>query len=263
LRRTGAEIAAWLAQPANFVAAATRADGTRVVLKVPGDLDEAPHEMAALRLWNGDGAVRVLEADTQSGGLLLERIEPGTLLSDATSEDDEAVRVAAGLLRQLWIPVPAEHGLRTLESWCNAYERNRAAIMAGAPGVPRALFEEADTMRRELLESSPPSVVLHGDLHHFNILRATRAPWLVIDPKGLAGDPCFDVCQFLMNPVFPMPVEVNRRRLDLFSQKLGLDRQRTGQWTVVHAVLNACWAFEDNDAELARRVAYAESTLEL
>jgi streptomycin 6-kinase len=246
----------------NFVAPATRADGTRVMLKVPADLDEAAHEIAALRLWHGRAAVHVLEAAPDLGGLLLERIEPGTLLSEIEQDDDAAVRVAANLLQQLWIPLPADHGLRTLESWCAAYERNRAAIMCGAPGLPRNLFERADACRRELLDSSPHSVVLHGDLHHFNILRADRARWLAIDPKGLAGDPCFDVCQYLLNPTFPMPADVNRRRLDVFCAELDLDRARTKQWALVHAVLNACWAFEDGTPDLARRVAYALSTLE-
>ena len=57
----------------------------------------------------------------------------------------------------------------------------------------------------------PGPVALHGDMHHFNVLRAGREPWLAIDPKGLAGDPCFDVCQFLRNPE-PVPLSVNRAR---------------------------------------------------
>src|SRR5207253_413876 len=108
---------------------------------------------------------------------------------------------AAGVLRQLWRPVPkVDHRLRPLENWCAAYDRNRAALTGGVDGFPASLFQRADELRRDLLASTTTSSVLHGDMHHFNVLRAQRAEWLAIDPKGLYGDRGFDVCQFLRNP---------------------------------------------------------------
>ena len=86
-----------------------------------------------------------------------------------------------------------------------------------------------------------------------------REPWLAIDPKGLAGDPCFDVCQFLRNPE-PVLFSVNRARVDVFCAELGLDHDRTRDWCFVHAVLDACWAFEDGEP-WQETVAYAEETL--
>jgi streptomycin 6-kinase len=244
----------------NFVAPATRADGTPCVLKVSRRLGATRAEITALRLWQGVGAARVLEAAPERGALLLERLEPGTMLSEV--DDDTATRVAAGLLRQLWLPARKPRDLETLRQRCAAYERNRAALSSGVAGFPKALFDTADRLRAELLRSSRQVVVLHGDLHHFNILRAERAEWLAIDPHGLVGDPCFDVCQFLRNPE-PMPIEVNRRRVDVFCAELGLDRARTAAWCVVHAVLDACWSYEDGDPELAARVAYAEAMAEI
>jgi streptomycin 6-kinase len=114
-------------------------------------------------------------------------------------------------------------------------------------------------MRQELLQSTATRSLLHGDLHHFNILRAQREPWLSIDPKGLVGDPCFDVCQFLRNPR-PVSARQNARRLDLFCDVLGLDRERTQAWCLVHAVLNACWDLEDG-VDWQPSIAYAEQTL--
>ena len=70
------------------------------------------------------------------------------------------------------------------------------------------LFQRADALRAELLSSIDQRVVLHGDLHHFNILRCDRGGWLAIDPKGLVGDRYFDVCQFLLNPE-PVPASVS------------------------------------------------------
>jgi streptomycin 6-kinase len=241
--------------PGNFVAPATRADGTQVVLKVSRHVADTRTEIEALRMWNGVGAARLLESEPDLGALLLERVQPGTMLVE-TADNDECVRLAAGVLRQLWRPLPGQHGLRPLESWCAAYDRNRDALRRGDGGFPSALFQRADDLRGELLASTQSPVALHGDLHHFNVLRSARAEWLAIDPKGLAGDRCFDLCQFLRNPV-PVPAQVNRRRLDVFCAELGLDRVRASQWCLVHAVLDACWHYEDGRAWQAS-AAYAE-----
>ena len=245
----------------NYVAPATRADGTPCVLKV-GRHGESGNEIAALQLWAGGGACRLLEADPALGALLVEQLRPGTMLSTvAEVDDDAATAIAADLLRELWRPAPADHGLRPLESWCAAFERNRDVLTRGVNGFPAAHFMRADALRQDLLASTTTQTVLHGDLHHFNILRAARAPWLAIDPKGLVGDRCFDICQFLRNPYPDTPgIAVNRRRLDRFCAELGLDRERVKTWCFVHAVLDACWDFEDGRS-WARPLAYAQETL--
>jgi streptomycin 6-kinase len=219
------------------------------------------NEIAALRLWDGNGAARLLETDPELGALLVERLEPGTMLVEiAERDDDRATALAAGVLAELWRPRVRhdQAGLRPLESWCAAYDRNRAALSRGANGFPAALFARADALRAELLASTEAPVVLHGDMHHFNLLRAERTDWLAIDPKGLFGDRCFDVCQFLRNPR-PVPTSVNRRRLDIFCAELGLDRPRIREWCLVHAVLDACWDFEDGNS-WQRAVDYALET---
>jgi streptomycin 6-kinase len=236
----------------NYVAPATRrAPGQPArpcVLKVSRRLDEAANEIAALRLWDGRGAARLVEADPAAGALLIERVEPGTMLVELAEGDDDAATVAAAaLLRQLWEPAldPADpRGLRRLESWCAAYDRNRAALSRGDDGFPAALFERADALRHDLLASTARPTALHGDMHHYNVLRDRRAGWLAIDPKGLAGDRCFDVCQFFRNPRDRPPPRVRSRRLDIFCAELGIDRQRTKAWCFVHAMLDACWEFE-------------------
>ena len=247
--------------PGNFVASARRADGTGCVLKVSPHIRETRSEIAALTIFDGVGAARLLEAEPDLGALLLERINPGSMLAGiSTQDDDAATRVAVDVLRTLWRPAESAAGLMPLESWCAAYARNRDVLSHGAPGFPAELFRRADALRGELLASPDLPVVLHGDLHHFNILRSDRAGWLAIDPKGLAGDRCFDVCQFLRNPE-PVGVSVNRRRLDIFCAELDLDPQRARQWCLVHAVLDACWSFEDGQ-DWRTRVAYAEQTLQ-
>ncbi len=250
----------------NYVAPAERANGARCILKLSRHVDETRNEIAALRLWNGAGAARLLAAEPDRGALLLERLQPGTMLTAVAAEDDgAATRIAAAVLRRLWRPATAGDGLRPLEIWLAAYDRNRHALARGVDGFPAALFRRADALRHELLASTPERTALHGDLHHFNVLLhrppdGQRDRWLAIDPKGLAGDRCFDVCQFFRNPMPQgVPIAVNRRRLDIFCDELGLDRERVKAWCLVHAVLDACWDFEDG-RDCRRAVAYAEAT---
>lgn len=233
----------------NYVAPAVRSDGELCVLKVSRYLSDTRNEIAALRLWDGDGAARLLAADPAIGALLIERVAPGTMLTEVAADDDDtATAIAAGMLRHLWRPAPPDHGLRTLDSWCDAYERNRQALSRGADGFPAALFLRADDLRRDLLTSTTEQTVLHGDLHHYNILRAERAPWLAIDPKGLLGDRPFDICQFLRNPRDEPTLPLMRRRVDRFCADLELDRERTKAWCLVHAILDACWQYEDGES---------------
>jgi streptomycin 6-kinase len=244
----------------NYVAPSTRADGMLCVLKVSRHVGETRAEIAALRLWDGVGAARLLDADPDSGVLLIERLEPGTMLVEvAEADDDAATLLAARVLHQLWRPVANGSDLRPLSSWCDAFDRNRDALSRGEDGFPAALFQRADALRRDLLASTESPTSLHGDLHHFNVLRGRGAQWLAIDPKGLDGDRCFDVCQFLRNPR-PVPPYVNRRRLDIFCTELGLDRRRVRNWCFVHTMLNACWDYEDGNPWQSA-VAVVEETL--
>jgi streptomycin 6-kinase len=164
------------------------------------------------------------------------------------------------MLRQLWRPLPAGHGLRPLADWCAAYDRNRPALAAGPFA---SLFGRADALRAELLGSTERAAVLHGDLHHSNVLRDDQWGWRTIDPKGLAGDRHFDICQFMRNPwPGPADVAVSRRRLDIFATELGLDRARLVAWCLVHAVLDVCWEFETGH-NWRPALAWAERTLDL
>jgi len=103
----------------------------------------------------------------------------------------------------------------------------------------------------DLLDSMAAPVLLHGDLHHENILRAQRQPWLAIDPKGLAGEPAYEVGAHLRNlPAHllaqPQPERFIARRADILAEELGLDRDRLLGWGLAQAVLSAWWCIEDN-----------------
>jgi streptomycin 6-kinase len=105
---------------------------------------------------------------------------------------------------------------------------------------------------------------LHGDFHHYNVISSQRAPWLAIDPKGMLGDPGYEVGPFLLNPHSPpKPAALLRRRLDIFSEELEYDWERLRAWSVAHAVLSACWSTEDFGSGWENAIAMAETLIAL
>lgn len=231
----------------NYVMPVTRADGNEAVLKVSSPHGEHFGEVDALILYNGQGVNQLLEVDRAAGVLLLERLRPGTMLIEV--EDDEAATtIAAELLQKLWRPAPAEHTFVTVAKWFEGFARHRERF-GGVGPLDATIFTSAESIVRDLLAENRPPMLLHGDFHHFNILRAEREPWLIIDPKGVVGDPCYELGAFLYNPSeliagHPENQRILRRRIDLLSEQLDFDWERVRAWGVAQAVLSAVWSCE-------------------
>jgi streptomycin 6-kinase len=226
-----------------------------VVLKLNPPDDESEHEPDALRIWAGDGAVRLLDHDPQRRALLVERCKPGTTLLE--EDDATAGDVVAGLLPRLWKPPTVE--LRLLADvaarWVDELPRVWEAY--GRPFERRLLDAAVDALR-ELGPTQGELVVANEDLHAGNVLRSEREPWLVIDPKPLAAERDFTPVAMIRDRmddvvVGPVPLARLRRRLDGFSSDLGLDRARVRGWTIAHTI---AWGFDPSEFH-ATRVALA------
>jgi len=246
----------------HYVASATCADGSAVVVKASAPTGEFQQESEALRLFGGRGMAELLARDDASEVMLLEALQPGTLL--ASVEDDEAATsIAAGVMRQFWRPVPADHPFPTVADWGRGFNRLREHYDGGCGPFPPRLLEQAETLFADLCASMDAPVLLHGDLHHDNILAGQRLPWLAIDPKGLVGEPAYETGALLRNPLpgllqMPQPARVLARRIDQLAEELGLDRARIHGWGLAQAVLSAWWNVEDEGAIGSEAMACAE-----
>lgn len=235
----------------HYTALATRTDGTTVVVKACSPTNEFALETEALRLYDGHGMARLLEQNTEDEVFLLEHLQPGTPLTHLVSKhDEEATFHATTVMQLMWRPVPAVHPFPTTDDWGKGFVRLRQHYDGGTGPFPKALLEEAETLYRELSASAAEPVLLHGDLHYDNILAAQRQPWLAIDPKGLIGEPAYEVGALLRNPhpqllAMPDPRRVLARRVDQFSELLRIDRARIRGWGVAQAVLSVWWSIED------------------
>jgi streptomycin 6-kinase len=237
----------------NYIAPAIGANGTDVILKIGVPNPELTTEIEALLVYGGRGSVRLLDVDRDRGALLLERLKPGTLLL-SIEDDEEATHIAAGVMRQLWRPVPVDHPFPSVERWAAGLIRMRDHFGGTTGPMPQGLVEKAEGLFVELLGSMTERVLLHGDLHHENILRAERQPWLAIDPKGIVGEPAYEVGALLrnMSPRLleqPQPSRVVARRVDILASELGFDHSRILGWGLAQAILAAWWCIEDHDGE--------------
>ena len=246
----------------NYVAPAVRADGAEVVLKLGVPNPELRTEIEALRLYEGRGIVRLLNADAEKGILLLERLRQGVPLS-SLEDDEQATTIAAQVMRQLWRPAPPDHPFPTVAKWGLGFRRLRAEFNGGTGPFPRALVVAAETLFTELLASSAEPVLLHGDLHHENILSAERQPWLALDPKGVVGEPAYETGALLRNPfphllAWPNVHRILARRVDQLTEELRFDRERLVAWGLAQAVLSAWWDYEDHGHGWEQGIACAE-----
>jgi streptomycin 6-kinase len=202
--------------------------------------------------WNGEGAVRVLEHE--GNALLMERaIGDASLVEMARNGlDDQASRIMCAVATTLHMPrdLTPPSTILPLTRWFQAL--GPAAARFGG------IWERAAASARELLAEPQEVVVLHGDIHHGNILDAGPRGWLAIDPKGLIGERGFDFANIFCNPDLKTAVTPGRlaRQASVVAEVAGLDRMRLLKWVLAYAGLSAAWSLEDDESpDLALAVA--------
>jgi len=234
----------------------------RRVLKMLSPGSDETIGVSALAHYKGIGAVNIL--DRTGRAMLLERIEPGHQLAEyvLAGNDDRATGILCDVMQALHRSGPPATTFPLVEAWGESFADYRRT---NGP-LPSPLVERAEVLYRELCESQGPRVLLHGDLHHDNVLYDARRGWLAVDPKGVLGEPAYETGAALRNPtadvaLFATPAIIDRR-VRILCERLLLDRARVLGWCFAQAVLAAIWAVED-ETEDERGVATAQATLPL
>ncbi|MFJ5127694.1 aminoglycoside phosphotransferase family protein [Streptomyces sp. NPDC088555] len=238
---------------ASLVLPVTRADGMPAVLKLQQVTEDNIGAAPGLRVWDGDGVVRLLDHDPDTGTMLLERLDAARPLS-TLADDTAAVQILAELMARL-VAVAAPPGFRQLADIA-------AAMLDAAPDAVPLLRDPAERRLVDTCASAvagllpePGDRLLHWDLHYDNVLAGQREPWLAIDPEPLAGDPGFELLPALDNRWAEVVAsgDVTRmvlRRFDQLTEVLGLDRRRATGWTLGRVLQNALWDVEDGKTAL-------------
>ena len=238
----------------NFVAQALLPDDEPVVLKIGVPHPEIFTEIAALQCYQGRRIVRCVDANPELPAMLLERLHPGDMLSTIT-DNAKATKIAAELIRNLPIPCPTPHHFPTFAEWmARAFQRYRDTYGDDGGALAGKLLADAERCLGVIQNSCMEDMLLHGDLHHLNILYDAQRGWTAIDPKGVIGPPCLEAGRFFSNQL-PEKASLDEteailaQRVEIISNVLGAPPELIWQSAFVDRVLSLCWSTEDNSIE--------------
>ncbi|QAY74768.1 3'-kinase [Agromyces protaetiae] len=242
-----------LTTPSSRVIPVRTADGVPAMLKL-SRIDEERRGGALLLALDGRGAARVLRCEGDA--LLIERATGPQSLVGMVHDGDDADELATRIL--------CAAGDRIHESSDDLLNRTPPLDLVPLDDWFRLLFAHADDLepahRRgadlalALLAHPRDRVVLHGDLHHGNVLDFGERGWLAIDPKGLVGESAFDRCNLLCNPSHSRALDPGRleRRFGVVVESTGLDAVRYARWVAAWGALSSTWFALDGDERHAR-----------
>ena len=234
-----------------------RYKGLPAMLKIATEAEEK-FGGGLMAWWDGDGAAQVYAHD--SDALLMERAMGGRSLAETAQNgrDNEACRVICHAAARLHAPrLPPAPRVVSLTDWF----RDLFPAAAAHGGIWTLSSETA----RELLATQTDEVVLHGDIHHGNILDFGERGWRAIDPKGLSGERGFDYANIFLNPDDATASAPGRlaRRADVVAEAAGLDRRRLLQWVLAWSGLSATWMLSDGEAPDHELTVAAQAAAEL
>lgn len=232
------------------------------VLKMGPPSREGLTEIQALREYRGSRFCRLFDADESSGVLLEERIHPGRRLREEDSLE-RRLDVFAGLYEGLHIKPDKPAAYPAYGEWVAriaGYMQERSDYRELARHMQRA-----DELCRSLCLAYSRIMLLHGDLHHDNILQDSSGSYRIIDPKGVTGDPIWDIPRFILNE-YDESVTADthtriKRIIDFLSARLAIPQTVIRQCLYVETAMAQCWNVESGEAPSMDHMALAEALL--
>lgn len=231
----------------NYVLFVENSDQEACVLKMSLPGEEFENELQALQIYDSAGCVKLLHSDVLNGALLLERLQPGTMLSEEQDEN-KAIHHFCEVWNKIRRPLTEGYAFPMITDWATTFTDYCASPSIKRP-IPVEIVQKADNYMQELSMNAHDIQLLHGDLHHDNILFSEHRGWIAIDPKGVGGDPVFDIVPFLVNHLFKNedPRSVLNKKLDSICENLVLHRSRLLKAAYAMSILKACWSIESKD----------------
>lgn len=231
----------------NFICFAESFEYGEVALKVGVPHSDLFNEMKALSIYNGRNICKCYDYDIELGAMVLERVIPGGQLKDL-SDSEERINISSDVISRIPIFIEDTEEFPTYAQWVErAFKRAREENKVGENML--YYIDEAETIFKEIEASDKRKVLLHGDLHHENILETKDGSWKAIDPKGVIGPMSMEAARFIENEFSFVAPEQRLVALDkmitIFSEKLGTSKRIIAACSFVLKVLSICWCFED------------------
>ncbi|MBN2392318.1 MAG: hypothetical protein JXR84_16435 [Anaerolineae bacterium] len=236
-----------------------------VVLKIEGPHTERYTEMIALRLYAGRHACTSFAMDEEIGAILLERIVPGYDLRKIPDKREQ-LEIGAEVIAKLPIPLDKMYGLPYYGDWVTRAIATTHAQYHPSPRMIAMMDATADLFYK-IFPGDEPHYLLHGDLHHENMLRHSDGEWKIIDPQGVIGAPFMESGRFIQNHVIDQDNVFHWDTLDdtvaYFATRLGESKYTIASAFFILHVLSTCWGYEMNyeDDCLARLIDEREGVL--
>ncbi|PGL72320.1 aminoglycoside phosphotransferase family protein [Bacillus sp. AFS055030] len=229
----------------NFVAPILIDGEKKAVIKLAVPNEEFTSEVEALREFKDKDFVKVIDADLNEGILILEQLVPGVTLATIENEQ-EAMKIAVKVMKNLWKVAPKSTKIPYILSREKSFSRIVEKFPNGLGPITKEILLDAFSIFKEMNRTQSTKYLLHGDLHHYNVLNARENLWKVIDPKGLIGEREYDIIQFLLNKLEGKDILTTlENRIELLVKELHLNKERVLLWGYSHAVLATCWSLED------------------
>ncbi|MDR1334073.1 MAG: aminoglycoside phosphotransferase family protein [Holosporaceae bacterium] len=210
-----------------------------IVLKVGIRDGNLAKEAQTLQFFENHGAMKLI--DWADGALLLQRAVPGnSLMEYFPHREEESIEIAADVIRKLHSISNNSKNFIPIEDLLGDFHKKW--------DIPDHFIFKAQCMAEHLLKTTTRRIIMHGDLHHDNILRNGDG-WKIIDPVGMAGDPAYEIASFMLNPIDKIwkcenAATIIKNRIEKFSALLAINPRRIAQWTFVKSVLCWIWTLE-------------------
>jgi streptomycin 6-kinase len=232
----------------NLICYAVSPEYGPVVLKIGFPHPEFYSELAALSMYKGRNVCTLYDADLELGAMLISRVLPGYNLK-ALDDEGERLKIALNVIPNLPMPAEPHPAIPAFSDWIErAFTRARRERKV----KPEFLHyqDQTEKLFHEVTAQEPANMLLHGDLHHENMLYSEGGEWVVIDPKGVTGIRSLEVGRYILNAIWftrdARKPRVLEELVNAFAEAFDRPRRTIAICALLDCVLSRTWTFEEH-----------------